>query len=601
MGAVLVALGAIAALSLGLGGGFILDDQPNIVQNAALHLSRLRLADVPYAVYSFQPGHGSRMLSMATFAFDGWRSGMDPRAFKATNLAIHAATTIALAWLIYLLLIQAGRPPRRAAAAALALAAFWALHPLQVSSVFYVVQRMQTLVTLFAVLALIAYVRMRQAQINGERSRGYAVYAALFMVLGVASKEDAALYPLYALALEVTLLRFTARIPVQSRVLRWSFLALGAISLIVFTLYVLPHNWHQQTVPGRQFSSVERLLTQARVLVMYIGQALFPAPANLPFYYDTFPVSHNVLDPWTTAASMLVLAALLVWAWAWRARRPLFSLGILLFFAGHVITSNVLNLELVFEHRNQFPLIGIVLAVGDLWALGWQHAKSRRLDWALAALALCVTTGCTILRAYEWGDPIRFARYSVSIRPDSPRAGLALAGAYYEASRGDPRSPLYQQAIDANEAASRRTGTPAGYSNVVIYKTRRGDVTSRDWDNLVRSAQRQPVTLQVQFMLSTMLNDADNGIPLDSKGMTALINAIAPRGSFGANDYRRFGAYIYNNGQSPADALRYLKLSVELSPEGDADTERMFRELTEAGSADWVARLRQIPRTGKQR
>ena len=51
-----------------------------------------------------------------------------------------------------------------------------------------------------------------------------------------------------------------------------------------------------------------------------------------------------------------------------RTRWPLFSLGVFLFFAAHLITSNVIGLELAFEHRNHFALIGAVLAVGSLLA-----------------------------------------------------------------------------------------------------------------------------------------------------------------------------------------------------------------------------------------
>ena len=47
-----------------------------------------------------------------------------------------------------------------------ALALAWAAHPLQVSAVLYVVQRIQTMGTLFLVLALWAYLQARQAQIE---------------------------------------------------------------------------------------------------------------------------------------------------------------------------------------------------------------------------------------------------------------------------------------------------------------------------------------------------------------------------------------------------------------------------------------------------
>src|SRR3546814_3430063 len=91
---------------------------------------------------------------MLTFALDYWRAGgVEPAVFKATNIAIHALTTIVLVWFFRALLLAAAVPARSVRFAAPALALAWAIHPLQVSTVLYVVQRMQTLSTLFLVLA----------------------------------------------------------------------------------------------------------------------------------------------------------------------------------------------------------------------------------------------------------------------------------------------------------------------------------------------------------------------------------------------------------------------------------------------------------------
>jgi hypothetical protein len=173
---------------------------------------------------------------------------------------------------------------------------------------------------------------------------------------------------------------------------------------------------------------------------------------------------------------------------------------------------------------------------------------------------------------------------------------MSLGAAYYEMSLGKPSSPYFEKAIEVNEIGARKTGSPSMYSNIVIYKSQRGDVTSADWNNLIQSVNARPMTLQTQFILDIMLGNADNGIPVDEAGMLALIDAIAPRGSFGAESYRRIGAYIHNETHAPGKALRYLKMAVERAPAGDVDTEVMFSQLTEAGREDWVAQLRHIPR-----
>lgn len=592
----LVALATVAVFLPGLGGGFIFDDRPNIVQNQALHLADPQLADLPYAVYSFQPGNGSRMLSMASFAFDYWRSGLDPRAFKSTNLLIHALTTVALGWLFIQLLRTAGWAADRASRVGCLLAAVWAVHPLQVSSVLYVVQRMQTLVTLFGVLALIAYTAMRRAQMEGRRSRGYALIAVLLLALGFASKEDAVLYPVYALALELTLFRFEARNSGQRRALAWGYAGAGLIGVAAFALVVVPRYWQWDLVPGRDFTTPERLMTQARVLVMYLGQMLVPMPSRMTFYYDTLSVSKGLFHPWTTSLSIALLACLALWAWMWRRSHPLFTLGVFWFFAGHALTSNILNLELAFEHRNQFPLAGIVLALGALWPLVPGQLRTPTAQWAVALAAVAVLAGATVLRAHAWGDPHRFASYALQIAPGSPRAWAGLGAVYFESSRGDPQSPFFTRAIEINETGALRTGSPSLYSNVVIYKTLRGDVTRADWDRLLVSVHSQPTALQTRYMLHTMLDNVDHGVPLDEQGMVALIDAIARPSDFTAEEYRLFAAYIHNQTGSPERAFEYLEAAVVRAPAGDPETNRMFAQLAEVGREDWVERLERIPR-----
>src|SRR3546814_19309108 len=96
---------------------------------------------------------------------------------------------------------------------------------------------------------------------------------------------------------------------------------------------------------------------------MYMGQILVPLPGNMPFYYDWIQPSRGIVQPWTTLPAILACIALLAIAWRARRHRTLFALGVLLFFAGHFITSNVPNLELAFEHHNHFPRLGAVLGI----------------------------------------------------------------------------------------------------------------------------------------------------------------------------------------------------------------------------------------------
>src|SRR5690606_30058141 len=112
-----------------------------------------------------------------------------------------------------------------------------------------------------------------------------------------------------------------------------SYCLSAVAAAIVFIGWVLPPYLDPSLFEFRGFTLGERLLTQLRVLPMYLGQMLLPLPRNLTFYYDTYPISHGLLDPITTILGAGLLAALACIAATMRRRLPLVSLGIMWFFA----------------------------------------------------------------------------------------------------------------------------------------------------------------------------------------------------------------------------------------------------------------------------
>jgi hypothetical protein len=599
--AILAPLMVALCFAPGLGGGFVFDDRANIEKNGALHVDRLDSEALLQAAYSFQPGNGSRALSMLSFALDYWRGGLDASVFKTTNILIHVLTALVLFFFLHRLLILLQWSRRRAGVGAVLLAGLWAVHPLQVSSVLYVVQRMQTLVTLFMVLSMWAYLGMRQAQLEGRRSRQYGVLIMLFWVLGLASKEDAALLPLYTLALELTVLGFGAASPRLTAVWRRGYLILVLVGAVVYALVVIPHHWHWGAYPGRDFSSYERLLTQGRVLVMYIGQMLSPLPSHLPFFYDNLVISRGLLQPTSTLLALLVLAVMLIWAWCWRRHRPLFAFGVLLFFAGHFVASNVLNLELAFEHRNHLPLIGIVLAVADLWLALCQRLALRWHAAASAMIIMLVVAGVgTAWRAHIWGNQLLFAAHTLRLAPTSERAWLMLGGIYADRSGYKAGSLWLDRAIDVNTIGAKCTGSAVMLSNVVIYKTIRGDVTRGDWDGLISRFPLVPMNVQNKSIVFSILENARNGMRLDEDGVIGLMEVAADRGGFNSNQYLQMAAYIHNKSQQPDRAFPFLRNAVLVSPPGDPEISDVLKQLGKAGREDWVRQLRWIEGSGSR-
>lgn len=595
--AIVVAILAAGVFSPGLGGGFLLDDDHTIVDNPLIRVEVLSLDSMMDAAASFFAGNGTRPLAMMSFGLDYWRQGaLDPAGFKATNLAIHALTALVLAFFLRRLLCMAGWPMPRAALVALTLALVWAVHPLQVSSVLYVVQRMQALASLFVLLALWEYLRLRQAEMDGRPAVLHGLALAACWGLALLSKEDAILLPAYTLVLELAVLGFSAAQPARARALRRVYLLASLAGAALFFLWVVPHYGNSQAYVGRDFNSVERLLTQGRVLVMYLGQILLPLPQLMPFNYDNLAVSRGLLSPATTLPALVALGALLVWAWRWRSRRPVFACGVLWFFAGHFMTSNVIALELAFEHRNYLPSIGILLAVADLCLLAverWGLAPR----WTAAAVGIAVAGVATAgaARAHAWGEPVRFARYSVAVAPDSPRAWLNLGGTYFDLAgrkngRGNPNLAL---AIETVEEAAARTGSPSAYSNIVVYKTVQGSVTQADWDALLRRLETAPMLPPTKNILWTTLRNVQADIGLDQTQALKLIDIIARRAQFSGENFLRIGVSIYLHMEDQAAALPYFLRAARALPEGDESIARLGSDLAQQGHPDWAKAVEQ--------
>ncbi len=596
----LVALLAGSVFLPGLPGDFVFDDIPNIVNNKAIQLHQLDAQSLLNVIATPQLSGNMRTLPTLSFALDFWRAGgADPAAFKITNIAIHAITACALAWFFRSLMLISGVSDARAGWLSATLALAWAVHPLQVSSVLYAVQRMQTMATMFVILALLAYIQARIAQREGRPARK-AFLATLFLsVLAMGCKEDAVMLPAYALALELTVLNFTAANARTSQLLRRGYLLATLAGAALFAFVVAPHFWQWEVYPGRDFSTLERLLTQARVLCMYAWQILIPLPKNMPFYYDWLQPSRGLLQPWTTLASIAGLGALLGLAFWQRVRRPLFALGVLLFFGAHFITSNVVGLELAFEHRNHFALVGAMLVIGSLISGGIVRLGFSPAAQATLCAVLMISLGsATFLRAQEWRSRMTLARASTELAPNSARAWILLCAGLYEAGGGAVKgNPFLDEAIDAcSEGAELAPYALNNPALLVVLKTRRGDVAPQDWARLQQRIETVHMSLDNRRAPLILTHNAREGVLLDKRSMLRALSTLLDRAPLKPFEIASISYFIMNDLGEPDLAIPYFIMAIESVPPGDPFAAQLAGELKAKGRADLASTIENIGR-----
>jgi hypothetical protein len=433
----------------GLSGAFIFDDFPSIVANGTLRFDSGDLSAWRQAMFSGIAGWGGRPVAMLSFAVDAALHGMDPYWFKLSNLFIHLGNILLVFTLTQRVLFLA-RPvmvaPRAQCFVSLAVAACWGLHPLQLTGVLYVVQRMASLSALFVLLALLAYLWLRQSLRDGHRRQSLTAAAvlALSWLAAFYAKESALLLPVFCLSLEIIVFGETR--PGRRHMI--AFILFGLMMLLPVSVFLAMNGWgvFEQPYRYRNFTAGERLLTEARVLWDYLYWLVVPDVDRMGLHHDDIALSRGLLDPPTTLLALLGLAAMALVAWLQRRSARWVPGGVLFFFGGHLMESTIVPLEIAYEHRNYLPSYGIILLLGLLV----YRTLAHRPGWlaALGVLTALSLSSMTHSRATLWGDSLVHQLREASNHPHSPRANYHAGRIFWQAMHqpGADRENLRQQA-----------------------------------------------------------------------------------------------------------------------------------------------------------
>ncbi len=565
----LLALGALFYWP-GLGGGFIFDDYPNLVEDPDWKLTSLGWEQLRGVVGSGIASSFGRPLAVLSFALNHYFTGIDPWPMKLTGVALHllnAALVYQLCRRLFALLpASAGR---LGTYAAWLLALAWMLHPLQASTVLYVVQRMEVGAHTGVLLALLAYLNARQAQRDGVRSWPWWGAAVTAGLIGLGFKESALLLPVYALALEVCLLRFAGKHGSLSRGLIALYVVGAAGALAVFCWKILPGALGPQAYAFRDYSLVERLLSQLAALILYLRQILFAWPETLRFYYDNFPVSKGLFTPLPTFWGLICAVLLLGAGWVSRRRWPLTSLGLAWFFIAHALTSNVVPLELVFEHRNYFALLGILLAL--VQPLSWlARGLSPEIKKLAATLPVLFVTAMGLIQVMTWGDQLGLSMSLASRNPDSSRASYELGRLLIDRAGGDVESPLWSLAEqEFHHAAQVPGGSPLPEQALIILSASHGRPLPDDvWPSFRAKLTKRRAGPQEQGALKAVVDCRISGRCRfeDEQQLFDTLQKVLRANPHSALMHAIYGNYAFNVMRDPELAVAMLREAVRLAP-----------------------------------
>jgi len=308
---------------------------------------------------------------------------------------------------------------------------------------------------MFYIMSMYFYVKARVAAHRWIRTL-FIIMSVVTFILALGAKENAVLLPLSLLFLEILL--------IQESPGSWLRKGMGiALPGIIIVLVLCLAFLYSGTIDffsffaayeDRPFSLVERLLTEARVVVFYVSLLLYPISSRFSIAHS-FQVSTSLFSPVSTFLSVLCILGLLTLSVLLAKKRPLISFSILFFFLNHLIESTVLPLEIVFEHRNYIPSMFFFLP----WAIGLCRlldvfSNNRHMAKLLTIFTVIVVVAmghATYLRNFIWKNDWTLWADAAQKAPDQYRVHHNLGLFYRE--RGYWREAIneFQRALVCKE------------------------------------------------------------------------------------------------------------------------------------------------------
>jgi Tfp pilus assembly protein PilF len=410
--------------SSNLDGPFLFDDGRNITNNPAIRLTRLSWSGLTDA--AFKSPLSNRPIAYVSFALNYYFHSYRTVGYHTVNIFIHLCTGL---FLFLFLKTTLNLPPVRSrygnpgwlpCIAAL----IWLVHPLQTQSVTYIVQRMNSMASMFYILSILCYARARLEQ---RPAIQWTLAAACIIsgLLALGSKETAATLPLFILLYEWFFLQNLSGKWLKRHLPILFGLTIVFLGVSLIYLEGRPLEQILSRYELRNFTPLQRIFTQFRVLFLYLGLLIYPHPNRLNLDYD-YPLSHSLIDPPATLLALIAIIGLLGGSIRLAKNDRLISFCILWYFGNLAIESSIIGLEIVFEHRTYLPSMMIILMVA---ALVDRYLRSNLLKVASACAIVLVFSAWTYERNTLWNNAVTLWSDVVKKSPQKVRPHNNLGNA----------------------------------------------------------------------------------------------------------------------------------------------------------------------------
>lgn len=395
---------------------FYLDDMDSIVSNAYIQAD----AFSPLIQGSLHP----RFVGYSTIWLNYQLSELDPTGYHLGNIVIHLFNTILVFLLASTLLTYFANNTREQEQHsgffwALAVAALWALHPLNSQPVIYIVQRLSSIVAFFMLFTALSYINLR----TSKSPKCRFMWGMLFLtstVLGVFSKQNFITIFVFLYFWEL----YTASDQVKKTIVKFTVLM---VVMLAFIGPLTKDFWMTLDTLSRDVNATSRLYyfyTQMLVLWEYFLR--FLVPVNLQLNIDV-----KLKESFEPIVALAMSAHIVTIALAYKVRPtiPLLFVGITLFYTSHLVESFIIPIkDLAFEHRTYVGNIGLVLCVVSLMRFFYEKfgsANKKIILCSMMAVVLALGSVKIFMRSLQWQDPLSFYANEVKLAPEHHRTNGA--------------------------------------------------------------------------------------------------------------------------------------------------------------------------------
>jgi protein O-mannosyl-transferase len=415
-----------------LQGEFLFDDLRLILHNPQIKIPDLSFGSLINSASTTRP------VAMLSFALNYYFHGDNVTGYHIVNIIIHFFSGIFLYFFIKttLQLPSVHERYQNMVWLPFVTASLWLVNPIHTQSVSYIIQRMNSLSAMFYILAMMLYSKARTS-ISQTRQYLLLTLCVISFFLALGSKEIAATLPFFVFLYEWYFF--------QNLKKKWlkNFLIWGGIfCLLLLILYVtLPAFFPTGIISSGyrvyDFTLTQRVLTEFRVVLLYVGLIFFPHPSRLNLDYD-FSLSYSLLDPSTTLIAVTLCLAGFFLAVFLAKREKLISFCILWFTGNLVIESSVIPLDLVFEHRTYLPsMLLILLSV----ALASRTISQKSIKVCIFIFLVACSSTWTIQRNNVWKNALNLLIDTAQKSPEKARPFYNVACEY--AKKNDAEGTIF--------------------------------------------------------------------------------------------------------------------------------------------------------------